>query len=192
MVTQREAMDVIAGTLQRHASIPDDMSYLIREADPDGVDAGVSVPLIELQDIVSNRDDPSNSNLVGYITNESDERVGYVFETKWEMQLQMDIWTVDGSDRDVDSLGKRLKEVLYTYDSRGPDKTFLDDDGTPVEGIYDFSLQDAQRNDSLVETHSVRKWRQNARVRGAEELRLTEEKYVIKQATEDVDNNDDN
>ena len=187
MVTQREAVDVIRDTLSGHPDLPEDMSYLIREADPDGEDAAVSVPLIEIQDVTNERDDPSNSNLVGYQTTDDGARTGQIYETKWEMRLQLDIWTAAGSDYEVDNLAKILRRILYTYDSRGAGAPFKDTEGNIVEDIYDFSMQEGERNDSLVETHSVRRWRQYARVRGAEQFIVPETEPPIAGFTESTD-----
>jgi hypothetical protein len=186
MVTSREAIEIIARTLDEHPEMPDEMSYLTHEADTDGSDAAVTVPVVEMQDIESGRDDPSNSNFIGYLTNDNDEDVAEVYETKWEMELRMDIWTAARSSHDVDELGKTMRKILYTYDSRGPDKQFTDETGVVEEGIYDFSLQEHLRDDSLTETPSVRRWRQFARVRGAERLHLPLDAAVVEQTNESI------
>lgn len=186
MVTNREATQIIGRTVAEHPDMPDELSYITHEADTDGEDSVVSVPVIELQDIETERDDPSNSNFVTYLTNDQDQRVAELYETKWEMELRMDIWTAARSSFDVDELGKTLRKILYTYDSRGPDQQFVDDDGTVENGIYDFSLRDGGREDSLTETPSVRRWRQFARVRGAEQLHLTLDGPPIEQTEETV------
>lgn len=184
MVNQRETIEIIGRTLKESPKIPDQMSYLLREADPEGADANVSVPLIEIQNIDTTRDDPTNSNFVDYLTNDAGEQVGYVYQTTWEMSLEIDIWTADGSDNDVDEFAAQMREVLYAYDTRGHDKQFRDENGEPVSDIWGFALQDGQRNDSLVETPSVRRWRQNARVRGAEVFTSTTENPPVRNVTQ--------
>ena len=184
MVQSREAIEIIAGTLKRSSKIPEEMSYILREPDPEGEDSAVSVPVTVLQETDVTRDDPSNDNLTGYLTNDDGGRVGRVYETKWEMSLQIDIWTAAGSDYNADELGQQLYEVLYTYDNRGPSKAFRDDTGEKRELIYDFSLQDGSRNDSLDQTPSVRRWRQEARVRGAEQLTETSNDPPVRTTTQ--------
>jgi hypothetical protein len=184
MVQSREALKIIADTLRRSSKMPEEMSYILHEPDPDGEDSAVSVPVTVLQDTDTTRDDPSNSNFEGYLLNDSGERVGTVYETKWEMSLQIDIWTAAGSDYNVDKLGKELHEVLYAYDTRGPDKTFVDGTGEGRELIYDFTLQDSNRDDNLDQTPSVRRWRQLARVRGAERLTTTSDDPPVRNVTQ--------
>lgn len=186
MVTHREAMEVIADTLREDRGIPQEMSYLLHEADPEGEDAAVSLPMVEMQDVQVLRDDPSNSTFLTYLVNDDGEEVGYVYETKWEMRLQMDIWTAAGSDYDADELGKQLRKVLFAYDTRGPGMSFTDDQGEPVDDIYDFSLRRSLRNDELNQTPSVRRFRQVARVRGAEILTKESPAPVIRETTEDA------
>jgi hypothetical protein len=180
MVDHRETIEIIANTLKRNTKIPDDLSYLPHEADTSGSDADVATPVLVLQAISNQRDDPSNDNFVGYITNDNDEQVGYIYESKWEMNLQMDVWTAAGSDADPDTYGKFVREVLYTYDTRGPDKTFRDEDGKPIDQIYDFMLTSRSRDDSFVETQSIRRWRQEATVRGAERLTVPAQEPPIR------------
>ncbi len=184
MVQSRDALKIIADTLRRSPKMPEEMSYILHEPDPDGQESAVSVPVTVLQDTETIRDDPSNSNFIEYLKNDDGERVGEIYETKWEMSLQIDIWTAAGSDYNVDELGKQLHEVLYAYDSRGPAKVFVDQDGEPRELIYDFSLQDGERNDQLDQTPSVRRWRQLARVRGAERLTLTSDDPPVRNVTQ--------
>lgn len=184
MVQSREALKIIAETLRRSPKFPEEMSFILREPDPDGQDGAVSVPVTVLQDTETTRDDPSNANFEGYLENDAGERVGTVYETKWEMSLQIDIWTAAGSDYNVDEIGQQLHEVLYAYDTRGPDRTFVDEEGEPRELIYDFTLQDGNRNDNLDQTPSVRRWRQLARVRGAERLTTTSENPPVRNVTQ--------
>lgn len=185
MVQSREALKIIADTLRRSQKMPEDMSYVLREPDVEGQDSAVSVPVTILQDTDTTRDDPANSNFSGYLTNDAGERVGKIYETHWEMSLQLDIWTAAGSDADVDELGQLLHEVLYDYDTRGPDKTFVDEDGEKREMIYDFTLQDGSRDDNLDQTPSIWRWRQQARVRGAEQLTTTSTDPPVRNVTQE-------
>jgi len=184
MVQSREALKIIGDTLRRSQKMPEDMSYVLREPDVEGQDAAVSVPVTILQDTDTTRDDPANSNFNGYLTNDAGEEVGKIYETHWEMSLQIDIWTAAGSDVDVDTLGQQLHEVLYAYDTRGPDKTFVDEDGEKREMIYDFTLQDGSRDDNLDQTPTIWRWRQQARVRGAELLTTTSTEPPVRNVTQ--------
>lgn len=186
MVSSREAVQIIANTLRRSDKYPDDMSYILDEPDPEGRDSAVSVPVTVLQDIDTRRDDPSNSNFVEYLTNDDGEQVGKIYETKWEMSLQIAIWTASGSHTTVDTLGRHLYEILYQYDSRGPADTFVDADGEPISSIYDFSLRERSRDDSLVETPSVRRWQQSARVRGVQTMVQTADEPPLREYDETI------
>jgi len=179
MVTQRDAIEVIAGSLQRHADFPSDVSYLLHEADPDGEDANVSLPVVEIQTRNVSDDTPSNTEFHSYITDDSGNERAKAYEKKWDLELDMRVWTAARSDNDVDKIGKRLREILYTYDSHGPANEFTNGDGEAIESIFYFKLADGERDDSLIETPSVRTWRQIARVRGAEYLTTTADEPPI-------------
>jgi hypothetical protein len=187
MVTHREAIEVIVDTMERQPKLSDNISYITHEADPDGRDANVPTPVIEVQDLNVTRDDPSNSTRIDYLVDDNDNRIAELHETKWEMRLQIDVWTASGSSNDPDQIGKDMREVLYTFDSRGPDKRFVDNENDPVEGIYDFALQETVRDDSLSETPSVQRFRQLARVRGCEQLKLYYDDPIIRATEEGVE-----
>lgn len=169
MVSHDQAVEIIRDTIDRDDRIPDRMSYIIHEADTEGAHANVSLPLIEFQITNTNRADLNNSNLIDFVLNSDGERVGRIFELKWEMDLQMNIWTVDQSSYDADRLGQILRTVLYDYDTLGPAKTFKDDTGDPIHDIWDFNLQSGERVDDLTQTPTIRRFRQNAEVSGAEQ-----------------------
>jgi hypothetical protein len=171
MVSHDQAVEIIRDTIDRDDRIPDRMSYIIHEADTEGAHANVSLPLIEFQILDTSRDDLNNSNLTDFVFNSNGEKVGRIFELKWEMQLQMNVWTVGGSDHDADTLGQVLRTVLYDYDTLGPDETFQDERGEPVQDIWNFKLQNGERADDLTQTPTIRRFRQSAEVSGAEQYR---------------------
>lgn len=171
MVSHREAVEVIRDTIDRDNRIPDAMSYVIHEPDTEGAQANVSLPLIVFEILDTTRDDQNNSNFKEYVYNSKGQQVGRIFEEKWQMSLQMGIWTADGSDYNADELAATLRTVLYDYDVKGPDKTFQDDQGDPVPDIWNFTLEDTERADDLTQTPTIRRVRVSAQVYGAEQYR---------------------
>jgi hypothetical protein len=179
MVSYEQAVEVIRDNIDRDSRLPDRMSYIIHEADQEGQHANVSLPLIEMQIANVSRDDRNNTTKRGFVFDTDGNRVGRLFESKWEMELYLNIWTVDGSDYNVDELASVVKTVLFDHDELGPDEPFTMDGGEPVDDIWGFRLGDSERTDEFGQTPSVRRLRLTATVRGLEEYRQTGEDPIL-------------
>ena len=169
MVSYYDAARIILGTLKRDDDIPDVMSYVLHEADPEGIHGGVDVPLIEAQVLDVSRADEANTNMMAELEDASGRVVAKLYDQKWSMELQLDAWTVDGSDYDSDELGRSIRDVLYMHDHLGPNHPFEDESGEIVETIWDFKTLGGSRVDDLTRTPTVRRWRQRFRVKGSEQ-----------------------
>jgi len=179
MVTHEEAVKVIRDNIDRDTRIPDRMSYIIHEADQEGQHSNVSLPLIEMVIENVSRDDRNNTTFSGFVYDSDGNQVGRRFETKWEMQLYMNLWTADGSDHNVSELGSVLHTVLFDHDELGPDEPFTTEDGEPFDDIWGFRLGDSERTDEFGQTPTVRRVRLTSTVRGLEEYRQTGEDAVL-------------
>lgn len=173
MASQTEAIEIIRDNIDRDDRIPDEMEYVIHEADPSNTHANVSLPLIEFQMLDTTRDDLNNTNRTEFVYDSNGNRVGEIYQLKWKMRLQMDIWTAQGSDYDPSELGKVLRTVLYDHDVKGPAEPFETDEGEPFDDIWDFQIEQGERVDDLTQTPTIRRHRQFATVRGYEEYRRT-------------------
>lgn len=168
MVTQSESRRILADTILAADQMPEAVDPLLREPDGSGADANIELPvLIITYGEESGTSDHRNTEFVGYKENSSGQQIAEVYETQWTASVDMQLWTSDRSDWDVDDLGRRLYDVLYAYQTSGPDKTFTDESGNPVESLWHFSLDDGYRDDDLAVTPTVRRWRQTATLRGA-------------------------
>jgi len=184
MVTKPEARELIARAVLQDTRMPSELDVIIQEPDAEGKDATKTLPLllVELDDV--ERPDVTNSDFVGYEENNNGEQIARVFESEWEATARIELWTADGSSFNIDTLGEKLHEVLYSYDNRGTDEFFTDENGNPVESLWNFSLGDGQREDELTQTPTVRRWRQLADVYGA--------RYYVEEEQEPVRDVDPN
>lgn len=179
MVSHETAVEVIRDNIDRDTRIPDRMNYIIHEADQEGEHANVGLPLLEMVIEQVSRDDRNNTTFSGFVYDSDGNEVGRRFETKWEMQLYLNLWTVDGSDYNVDELGSVLHTVLFDYDELGPDEPFTDANGEPVEDIWGFRLGDTERTDEFGQSPTVRRQRLTTTVRGLEEYRQTGDDPIL-------------
>lgn len=192
MVTKPEARELIARAVLQNSRMPSELDVILREPDAEGKDATRTLPLllVELDEV--SRPEVTNSDFVGYKQDDAGNDVAKVFESEWEATARIELWTAAGSSYDVDELGEKIHEVLYSYDSRGADEYFTDADGFPVTSFWNFSLGDGSREDDLTQTPTVRRWRQLADVFGARYYVSTESPPIREIETELEDDKNNN
>jgi hypothetical protein len=97
------------------------------------------------------------------------------------MQMQLDIYLAAGDDRNVTTLGGRLRDALLTFDSAGlnsqfPPPTPSADPSLP-DDIRDFNSGTGQRADDL-SGPGVRRWRHTAEMRFVSRIKTTDVERV--------------
>lgn len=177
MATPKESLNAVARAIANSRELPDEMSVLTQEADESADDADVDMPLLELQ--ISEVDFvlTNNSDRTGFVVDDDGNKVGRIFDSEYEMSLQIDLWTTEGDPYDPDELGARLRDALYPYTSLGPDRSFTNASGEPLDRLYQFELGTGERADELIRTPSVRRWSQQVELWACETFK-TEEDYI--------------
>jgi len=177
MVSPRDTMEIIETAVEESGKLPSEMSFLLQEADAQSDDADVSLPLLEVTPVNIEDVVVSNTDLVGYVTDDDGNRTGRIYYSEYEMTIQFDIWTTKHDGHDPDDLGEELRNALYPYSSYGPQQQFVDEDNNPIDQITYFRMSSGERVDDLVQTPTVRRWSQEVEVWGCEEFR-TDEDYI--------------
>lgn len=172
MVSPSDAMLGLGLALNRSDKIPDEMSYLLHEADLQNDDANVDLPMIEITPVDVDHVHPSNSDFVDFTTNDEGSQTGRVYHTEYQMEVEIDIWTASDGGYDVDELGDALREALYPHSSFGPQEPFLDEDGKEMQ-IFRFSIESGERQDDIIQTPTVRRWRQEVEIWAFDEFQTT-------------------
>jgi hypothetical protein len=168
MTAPSKIRDYVKLAVEQSGEMPEVNSYVTHEADPNSTDGNLRLPLVEIQQIDFSRNDLANTTKLGQITDDNGNEVGYAYETLYEVTLQISLWVADGSDHDVDVLGDRLRKVLFAYDIRGPDQDFVDEEGRPIETIYEVNLLSSSREDDTTQTPTARLWQQNIEIAAGE------------------------
>lgn len=108
--------EVLTGTAQAmEDSVPDLTVALPREADE--ADNTVRWPHGEIVIVSNVRADQWNTDFVGYSTDSNDNRVGYIYDAKFDLELQLNIWIAAPSDDwDIQALGSQLERGLRRYE----------------------------------------------------------------------------
>jgi hypothetical protein len=138
------------------------------EFDPEGRNNRLQTPFVVVLPVGTQRVQNHNTDRVGFTTDASGDQTGGIFETIFEMQMQLDIYLAAGDDRNVTTLGGRLRDALLTFDSavlatEFPPPSPSADSSLP-DDIRDFDAGTGQRADDL-SGPGVRRWRHSAEMR---------------------------
>lgn len=178
MVAPKDAMNAIAKAIADSGELPSSMGLLLQEADASLEDANTDVPLLEIQPVTVDHVAISNTDFVGFVTDEYGNHAGRVYSSEYEMVVQIDIWTIEQDGHDVDELGQSLRRSLYPYSDYGPGEDFVTPDGDPIEDIHYFKILSGERTDDLVTSPTVRKWSHEVELWGQEQF-VTSEDYIM-------------
>jgi len=147
------------------------------EFDPEGRNNRLETPFVVVLPVGTVRDQTVNTDRVDFVTDDGGDRVGEVYEAVFEMDIQSDVYIAAGDDRNVTTLGGRLRRALYQHDSAGIADPFPDPDppGDPdvVDDIRDFDVGTGQRADDL-SGPGVRRWRHESSMRFVSRVATTD------------------
>lgn len=178
MVAPQDSIRAVARALERSTEFPNSVSTILHEADPSSEDADVDLPLLEIQPIEVVEPVIHNTDLVGYATDSNGNEIAAVYDSEYEMRLQLDIWTSTDDGYDPDDLGDSLRRALYNHSSYGPKQPLPDEDGSPITDIFYFRIGDGDRTDDMLRTPTVRRWSQEVELWAFEQFR-TDIDYVV-------------
>lgn len=178
MVAPSNAMTAVARTIADSGELPSDMGLMLHEADPESEDADVEMPALEIELVESSRVHPNNTDLVGWTVDENGNRTGRIYRAEYELTLEIDVWTSTGDGYDANELGKAVRRALYPHSSYGDGEPFSDENGKQIDEIFRFVVSDGARADDLIQTPTVRRWRQEVELWAYEEFQTTED-YIV-------------
>lgn len=184
-------MQAVARGIADAGVLPDDMGLVLHEADLESEDANVAMPTLEIQLTNNDRVHLHNTDLVGWTTDVDGNKAGRVYHAEYELTLEINIWTAAGGDHDANELGNKLRNALYQYASHGPGQKFTYDDGERIDDIFRFEISTGARADDLIQTPTVRRWRQEVELWAYEEFTTTEDYIVDVNYPSSGDFNDD-
>lgn len=146
--------------------LPRSTTYSIYEVDQDGNQANLKPPIVELTTTDVPRSSVHNTDLVDYATDEQGNEIGRIYNAKFEMPFQIDVWCAEGHTHDPYDLGSRVRRALYQYDDqqRGDPLPDPDDSSVPLDGVEKFMLNDGGVRNDLSMTPALRRWRQQGEV----------------------------
>lgn len=168
-----EGLDAIARVIRQSSVSLGDV--LAREPNYDREDNRLDAPWVTVQLVSAPRASPHDTDRVAFITDAQGRRVGRVFETTWEMDVQVDAWLPTPAPRDVSTVGYEVQQALLQYDTKRQAEPFPDGNGGVEDGVDHFRVGEAERRDELTGEFSLRRWYQEARLILSDEVDTTED-----------------
>lgn len=178
MVAPSEAIEAVARSIAESGNLPDNMGLVLHEADQESEDADVDLPALEIEIDENTRVYPNNTDLAGWTTDSDGNRTGRIYHSEYELSIQMDIWTSANDSYDPNKLGQALRSALHKHSSYGPQEPFFDENGNELDEIYRFVIDEGSREDDVIQTPTLRRWRQNIELWAYEEF-VTSEDYIL-------------
>lgn len=138
MATPDDVLDALAAAMEQ--AVPELTTALSREADE--TDNTVRFPHGDMQIISNIRADQWNTDVTGYATDANGNRVGYLVDAKFDIEVQLNIWiAVPSDDWSITTLGKKLERGLRVHDISHPIVEPLPDgEGGTANDINRFRL----------------------------------------------------
>lgn len=118
MVTQTDLFEEIKSLLTQSQKVPSATTILATEIDDTGSQSAIRPPAIEITQQSSDRITTHNTDFVSFVTDGAGNQIGFLFETYFEMVVNLNILVADGDGFDERSIGEAVRNVLYQYDSQ--------------------------------------------------------------------------
>jgi|APHM01.1.fsa_nt_gi hypothetical protein len=157
-----EGIDAIARVIRQSAVSLG--SVLAREPNYAREDNRLHSPWVTLQPVSIPRSSPHDTDRVEFVTDGQGRKVGQIFQTTWEMDVQIDVWQPTPASRDVSEVGYNVQKALLEHDVKREAEPFPDGAGGIEDEIDNFRVGEAERRDDLTAEHSLRRWYQEARL----------------------------
>jgi len=184
----RGVLELVNRTLLDSSQLElDENQYIAQEADVEGEDANIPLPLVESTVVSNIRASQHNTDLVGYTTDDNGNRTGEVYDATFEMTFQIACWTVRGAGHDPEALMASAREVLRYHETAGPAEPFVDEAGNQVDEIEYFALLNGEPEKDFSRSPSLYQTLQEAEVWFRDRITTTDPTIEVVDTPEDGD-----
>jgi hypothetical protein len=172
-MTPDEALAAIKRVLAQ-SSVPLG-DIVTHEANVAREDNRLDPPWVTLQPIAVPRSSPHDTDRVGFETDANGRRVGRIFETTWQVDVQLDVRLFSPAPQSATELGTQVQQALFPFDALREARPFPDGSGGTLDDIEYFRVGEGERRDDLTSEHSIRRWSQELRIDVSDRTSTTEE-----------------
>lgn len=165
----RDVIKEVVSAIEDSGRLPDSTNFVGYEPNIDT--EAIKLPLLEVNTMSSARIAEHNTDEQGVITDDSGNEVGRVYHALYNLTLEVNVWTAQGSKFDPDALGDQVYSALYQYDSSGPAQPLADD-------VWRVLLGDGSPDPDFTTSPTLRRWSQELDI-WAFETFTTDEDYIV-------------
>lgn len=184
MVRPRELIEGVLLTLKEHPDIPDDASFIGYEPDIDS--ESIKLPLVEVSMGPQQRLREENTDFVGYEKDADGDHIGRLFETLYTLELNVAVWTAQGSRYSPRDIGDSVRDALYAHDTASSEAPLIHPEDGEIEEMWRFDILEGAHTDNLNTSPTLRRWEQTISI-GASELYNTDaDEPIIAQTNQDT------
>jgi len=167
MVRPKELIEGVLWTLQQHPDIPDSASYV--GYTPDINSESIKLPVVEVSMGPQVRLREENTDFVGFKTDDNGNQIGRIFEALYTLELNVAVWTAQGSKYSPRDISDSVRDALYSHDIAGPGEPLVHPDFGPIDEVWSFDILEGSHTDDLTTSPTLRRWQQDVSVSASEQ-----------------------
>lgn len=165
----REVIESLVGAVKDTGRLPSEMNYVGYEPNIDT--EAIKLPMLEVNTLSEARISEHNTDEVGVKQDSDGNDVGRVFHALYQLTVEVNVWTAQGSKYDPDVLGDQVYASLYNYDSSGPKRSLADD-------VWRVRVGDGEPDPDFATSPTLRRWSQEVEVWAYESFSVDED-YIV-------------
>lgn len=147
----KNVIETVVDTLKESGRLPDSTNYVGYEPDMDS--EAIKLPLLEVVTVSEARIDDHNTDEQGVILDDDGNAVSRVYHSLYQLSIEVNIWTAQGSKYDPRDLGNEVYRELYQYDSAGPGRELADE-------VWRVRVGDGNPDEDFSTSPTLRRWSQ--------------------------------
>lgn len=176
MVRPQEIIESVLLTLKQNADLPSAANYV--GYTPDINSESIKLPLVEVSPGPQSNLSEMNTDFVGFETDDQGNQIGKIYESLYTLQLTVAVWTAHGSKFTPREMSNAVRDALYAHATAGPNEPLQNPDGTTLDEVWRFALQEGEQADDLTTSPTLRRWEQDLIISASEQYVTTEEDPV--------------
>lgn len=166
MVRPQELVESLLFVLQNTGEFPEKTNFVGYE--PDIASESIKLPLVQVSLGTMLEVDTTNSEFVGYREDADGNIIGRIYESLYEQDIQISVWTAHGSKYSPRDLSNIVRDTLYPYTSYGPDDTLPHPELDGLDEVWFVEVTEGDHTDDLGTSPSLRRWQQIVEINASE------------------------
>lgn len=178
MVRPDELVSAVAHSIAESGRLPDSTNYMDHQ--PSIETESVKLPIVEVSPDTQVRVSDTNSDLVGFEEDADGNRVGRIYQSLYELDLTVAVWTAQDSRYDAREMGRAVRDTLYEHDTKGEGADLHYEDGSPIDELWQFRVVQGEHTDDLTTSPPIRRWETVVTLAASEQYTVTPDEGPVK------------